>query len=125
MITLKDGFRCASFIVLSLVMIGGVGQARLLDDADLSSQMAGMTGTDLALSECETRLHDLEGLLQAAGYQVISTRVFDDRTAISGWYNPQTKMTALAFWSLKTAENTFSAGQYAGQLSWAQIVADR
>ena len=84
-----------------------------------------MTGTDLTPTDCQTRMHTLELLLQASGYRPISTRVFDDRTAIAGWYNPQTKMTALAFWSLKTVGNTFSVGQYAGPLSWLQIVADR
>ena len=34
--TLKDGFRRTSFVVLGLIMLGGLGQARLLDDTDLS-----------------------------------------------------------------------------------------
>ena len=125
MTTLKDGFRRTAFVVLGLMTLGGLGQAHLLDDTDLSAQLAAMTGTKLMPSDCQKRLHDLERLLQTAGYRPVRTRVFDDRTAIASWYNPQTSMTTLAFWSLKTAENSFSAGQYAGQLPWTQVVADR
>ncbi|GGK39633.1 hypothetical protein GCM10008955_36840 [Deinococcus malanensis] len=104
--------RAVQLTVTASVVMGGLGQASQV--SSLSSQMAGMAGSNLTRAECEQRVQELAGMLQRAGYGPVQTVAFADGTLIVRWYHSGTRQTALAFSGQKATGNVFEASEYAG-----------
>ena len=62
----------------------------------LISQLARLSGTHLAFSDCQARMTDMETMLGASGYGPRATRTGTNGSVYAGWYHAARHLTVMA-----------------------------